>query len=431
METSMTRSGYLISVSSENSDSSEAVPDAVTSLISKGFYATLFSEKWNSSIPSTLGDYLTMKAGDNVYFMCKRIIYGIGEIVQMFPGDAIASFELQDGATTTKYHPDSCLTTTAKAQGNETKTKVMRWGIIFKASPYFFKTGVDMDDMLASNPSAFRSLRTFWKKSFIQFDEVENSAFRSAIIRNNQSVLLRAEASDAFIPCGEPDGKSILPRCSPQQIQLSALLSSKRTSKGEVRDEMLVECALIEALERGTDSAETVFGHWDYISHQVAASPFKPIDYMDRIDVFGYRWIPGYEHQIISKYLVVEIKKGVSDNRNSSSVRDYEQLMKYVDWVCREYAHGDYSMIEAYLLAYDFKPDLATCSANSNQISLATSRSYVAGHKSKTHYWNDITFVKYEVDPSGLISFERVASQNRANWTNGSSESPQFALEVQ
>lgn len=135
----MTRSGYLISVSSENSDSSEAVPDAVTSLISKGFYATLFSEKWNSSIPSTLGDYLTMKAGDNVYFMCKRIIYGIGEIVQMFPGDAIASFELQDGATTTKYHPDSCPTTTVKAQGNETKTKVMRWGIIFKASPFFFK----------------------------------------------------------------------------------------------------------------------------------------------------------------------------------------------------------------------------------------------------------------------------------------------------
>lgn len=30
---------------------------------------------------------------------------------------------------------------------------------------------------------------------------------------------------------------------------------------------------------------------------------------MDRIDVFGYRWIPGYEGSIISKYLVVEIKK--------------------------------------------------------------------------------------------------------------------------
>lgn len=177
----MTRSGYLISVSSENSDSSEAVPDAVTSLISKGFYATLFSEKWNSSIPSTLGDYLTMKAGDNVYFMCKRIIYGIGEIVQMFPGDAIASFELQDGATTTKYHPDSCLTTTAKAQGNETKTKVMRWGIIFKASPYFFKTGVDMDDMLASNPSAFRSLRTFWKKRLFSSMKLRTARFAARL----------------------------------------------------------------------------------------------------------------------------------------------------------------------------------------------------------------------------------------------------------
>lgn len=28
----------------------------------------------------------------------------------------------------------------------------------------------------------------------------------------------------------------------------------------------------------------TPFGTWDYVSHQVAASPFKPIDYMDKND---------------------------------------------------------------------------------------------------------------------------------------------------
>lgn len=30
--------------------------------------------------------------------------------------------------------------------------------------------------------------------------------------------------------------------------------------------------------------------------------------------------------------------------------------MKYVDWINQEYAHGDYSMIEAYVVAADF-PD--------------------------------------------------------------------------
>lgn len=33
-----------------------------------------------------------------------------------------------------------------------------------------------------------------------------------------------------------------------------------------------------------------------------------------------------------------------------------DQIMKYVDWINQEYAHGDYSMIEAYVVAADF-PD--------------------------------------------------------------------------
>ena len=48
---------------------------------------------------------------------------------------------------------------------------------------------------------------------------------------------------------------------------------------------MALEATLCDVLTRHDD---TVFGHWDYISRQVVASPFKPVDYMDRIDIFGY-----------------------------------------------------------------------------------------------------------------------------------------------
>ena len=34
------------------------------------------------------------------------------------------------------------------------------------------------------------------------------------------------------------------------------------------------------------------------------------------------------------------------------------QVMKYVDWICKEFAHNDYSMIEAYIIGYSKDDDL-------------------------------------------------------------------------
>ncbi len=76
------------------------------------------------------------------------------------------------------------------------------------------------------------------------------------------------------------------------------------------------------------------------------ASPFKAIEYMDKMDIFGYRYIPGYKTK--SRYLVVEIKKGEAADDVIG------QIMKYVDWIQGEYAYGDYSMIEAYVVASGF-----------------------------------------------------------------------------
>lgn len=69
----------------------------------------------------------------------------------------------------------------------------------------------------------------------------------------------------------------------------------------------------------------------------------------------------------ISNYLVVEIKKGVIETQ------DILQLMKYVDWVKNEYAYGDYSMIKAFMIGFEYSRDAIS---NFNQI---IERKYIHG----------------------------------------------------
>jgi hypothetical protein len=53
-----------------------------------------------------------------------------------------------------------------------------------------------------------------------------------------------------------------------------------------IKHEMALEAGVVFELSTNPNS---IFGAWDYVSHQVIASPFKAIDYMDKMDVFGYR----------------------------------------------------------------------------------------------------------------------------------------------
>ena len=81
------------------------------------------------------------------------------------------------------------------------------------------------------------------------------------------------------------------------------------------------------------------------------ASPFKPIDYMDKMDLFGYSYLPQFK-PTKSHFLAGEVKK------DAAKLEHVDQLMKYVDWVKDEYCFGDYSMINAFLVAYDFDKDV-------------------------------------------------------------------------
>ncbi len=400
----MMPAGFLFTLN--NGSSEEDVFAAIHSCVEHGYYSTLVNPKWNgftaAPLTSTLGDYINMKPGDNVYFFGKRRVYGIGEIVDAF-GTGEGAFEVSKGSSSPEFVPaEHSITTINKTERTE------RWAIIFKPSPLFFFDGIDMDDLLQSNPGAFRSLRTFQKKSFIQFDDEENLAFKSALIRMNEYYLHNAEAGETgSMQCDWQSTVKKLSHCfnsgpgNPAPIDLTNLIASS-SSRGSVNREMIVEIALLDSLKHQKPDAVSSFGSWDYLAHQVAASPFKPIDYMDRIDVFGYRWIPGYEGSIISKYLVVEIKKDAARLNDSSVVKDYDQVMKYVDWVCANYAHGDYSMIEAYLVAnsFDF--------SNTSLMKQSITRSYVTGHLAQSHTWTNLHFIEYRAHDNGTITFERM-----------------------
>jgi RecB family endonuclease NucS len=112
---------------------------------------------------------------------------------------------------------------------------------------------------------------------------------------------------------------------------------------------------------------------------------------MDKMDIFGYAWIPGYR-PAISRYLVAEIKKG------AATPHDVEQTMKYVDWVKDEYAHGDYSMIEAYLIAHEISSRVAQYAMKVGQRAFTVQR-----RPPRTTEWTSLRLLEYRASEDGRI----------------------------
>ena len=338
----------------------------------------------NKILSSTLGDFVTMKPGDNVYFLSDRKIYGIGQLISIGQD---CKYDNYLGAS--KLIPD-CMMQPADYL-TEANTRV-RWVFFFRPAPHLFIKGVDMDDVLRYRPAAFRMLRAFEGLSFIKIDDEENRALKEFISLANESAYDDIDNSvfsfndSLHISLADND-------LTPYLIHVESALQDQE-NRAFVFSEMFIESALLEHLTRNTADA---FGRWDYASHQLIASPFKPLKYIDKIDVFGYRFSEHYEDspKLITKYLLVELKKGRIDRAA------VEQTMQYVDWICQEYASGDYSKIEAYVVGDDANANISTVVNEIGQ------RSYIVeSHPVKTQRWNDLHLVKYTL--SDVVQFEEL-----------------------
>lgn len=283
-------------------------------------------------LAATFADLVTMEPGDNIYFLSNRKIYGIGTAVKVGP-----SCKYDNYSDASALIPDCQLGPTDYLTTPNTQA---RWVCLFEPAPYFFRKAADMDDILRFRPQAFKMLRAFEGLSFVKVDDEENRALKEYI-----SLINEAAYDDIAAQVFSFDDK-MHKRLESLPLSNYVMDISKSLHSPENREyalsEMLIEALLLQELRTGS----SVLGKWDYLTHQVIASPFKPLKYIDKIDVFGYRFSVRYcgSPKLITKFLLIELKKGLI-NRTA-----LEQTMQYVDWICSEYASGDYSRIEAYVV---------------------------------------------------------------------------------
>ena len=149
---------------------------------------------------------------------------------------------------------------------------------------------------LVYKPDTFKMLRAFWKVSFIKLGDEENESLREIFLLRHQNEMItgqhiweRDDTVHDLLRLHDLNRYLITPE--------SLLRNGVRA--GRVKHEMALEAAVVYDLchERIVD-----LGRWDYVSHQVIASPFKPIDYMDKIDVLAARYLTDTKVQFTRDY---------------------------------------------------------------------------------------------------------------------------------
>ena len=386
--------GFLFSL-----DSEESLIDS----INKGIYSTRLSAPnnvWRIHHEGTFADYCSMREGDNVYFFIDRKIYGIGTLTNINGDCKFLNFPNANLPTVQNYDEiqDQLLLDIGVNSIN------LRFICTFIPYPVFFRNGIDMDEILSSSPNSFKILRAFWKLSFIKFSDEENQAFKNILLRRNIDAIDNSNNGNTFDTNFQAYHNLINERTANNNLyalSIAPLLNTIVNENGSLKHEMAVEAAIIFQLTINHPQTTNIFGSWDYLTHQVIASPFKPIDYIDKMDIFGYRYIEN-QKPTLSNYLVIEIK------RNAVNAQDVLQLMKYVDWVKNEYAFGDYGMIKAFIVGNEFTEDALTEFEN------IVERRFIYGVRpSVSATWNDVKLISYSFnEQTNLLDFQIVAEIN-------------------
>ena len=323
--------GYVFAIGGD-----ENPVDIIQQCAEKGVYSTVINSLAPTPFEGTLADYLSMKPGDNIYFFCKRKYYGVGELISVGPDCKYCNFPQASALSAFTYEEiqDKLLVDFgAESYKN-------RWICTFK--PYFFENGIDTDEILSYKPNTFKMLRAFWKVSFIKLGDEENTSLKEIFLLRHQREM---QSQTGIFNTNESTHTEITNKNLEEYLITPQKMLETCCIDNRVKHEMALEAKVVYDLCQGIIPE---MGTWDYVSHQVVASPFKPVDYMDKIDVLAMKYLPGTK--IPCKFLVTELKK---DGANNETIN---QVLKYVDWVCSEYAYGDYESIDACIIASSY-PD--------------------------------------------------------------------------
>jgi hypothetical protein len=225
------------------------------------------------------------------------------------------------------------------------------WFVRLEVLPGSAAFSVDMDELLQGDAGpSLRALPLFSGVNMLKLEPQEAGTIANALLRKR----------------GEPEaplrGGTWQPRRNIVHVDTAALVAAnvktptRGPSAGVTRfdSEYVLQGWLVDHIARRDPAVEGLFGSWDYVTNQEPASPFKPREYMDKIDVFGWesrRFTPDLP-PVITTYKVMEVK-GVGLT-GTDGVQCVEQVLKYVDWVASTRAGGEYDAVDAYLIAPSF-----------------------------------------------------------------------------
>jgi len=248
-----------------------------------------------------------------------------------------------------------------------------------------------------------QALRVFERVSFVQMRDDEANLLYDLLVRR-----FGESGAEYFEDCHarshEEISRKLVAASNDHAIDTRELIRGYVQPSGELRSEAALETWLIDEIGRKDSSVGDILGDWAFVTHQVPASPHKPTQYMDRIDVLGWetRQLAKSARPTINRFKVVEVKKdGLAGQYGEETVA---QLMKYVDWITAHEAGGDYSMVDAYLIARDFSEDtIQYCMEKAKREFVFQRRPFV----SRT--WDSVTLVGYWYSiTTGSLRLERV-----------------------
>lgn len=279
---------------------------------------------------------------DNIYFFIDRKIYWVWKVLRK--GDSIIR-------------------------------KDDKWNLWFYFDDLFWNDSyynwVDMDELLFSDSNSYPMIRVMDWVSYIKLDIEENLRLRGFLLKNSKKITLKPNKNSQ----------------KTNNIFWENLVNNfYRDWKDKISNEKVIETWLLNLFVNNKSKFEKYFWNLDYLSSQIPASPQKPVDYMDKMDLFWYKLIDDKHILTKSKFVIIELKKGTLTSD------DINQLLKYIDYVAKNYCWWNYSMINAYLIWSSFS-QIKKIDKNKKDLLdtlslIDNNRNYLPWRSNKSLSWN-------------------------------------------
>jgi hypothetical protein len=379
--------------------------------ISKIFDRGIFGVRLGALGPalySTLADYSTVKPGDKVFFFQKRLVYGVGEVVDPNQTRRGAFLNYPNSVFHRLYGEEPHLVTSEGLSPNGKNAAIgpnddPEWARVsvvvpFGPSPYFFESGIDVDEILSTQGFDYAwGLKFNWQRSFVQLGWRETQTLLEIFLRRFKASFGKHGHTGSSKRSLASDSSRIHKEHNPP-FMLTKLVAEENNlfidSNGAIKQEGILHGLLAEELESSSSVLAPMEGlrRLD-VFHELPASPGKPPSYIDRMDVVAFDSsiampeIPVHVH-------ILEAKKDELPVGGTSVEGHLAQVMKYVDFVARNYTGGNYDAISAYLVSFGFSADFR------ERADKLARRTYVLDpheeHPSRT--WSDLNLFFYSWD---------------------------------